>query len=281
MKTFEYQVLRYCHDIVTGEFVNVGIVVFDPIEKEIRAKTLRKYKRLSDFFNGVDGKNILLTIRFIEISLKKFNHELKENLDFENLCSVDKLTNRILPKDDSSLKFSQVFKGLTMDIDHTLDELYDMLVSKYETNTEKKSRSDDEAWRDVYKKYFDSKGITEKLHPNTVKTKNDEFHFDLSWKNGKWNFFKPLSFDLVDDENIKNKVYKWAGISQELMTASEPFNLFILSLEPERQNFDLDSFLNKKLKFQDNGHSIYIVKENEANDFVSELKKQIEIHEMS
>ncbi|HEX2868592.1 MAG TPA: DUF3037 domain-containing protein [Ignavibacteriales bacterium] len=279
MKTYEYQILRYCHDIVTGEFINVGIVAYDPKEKELRAKMLRRYKRLSDFFHGVDGKNILLTLRFIELSLKKLNNEIKEKLDFESMTSVEAITSSVLPKDDSALKFSKVYKGLTLDIDHTLEELYSTFIMKYESHSEKKSRTDEEAWREVYKKYFDSKGITEKLQPNTVKTRNDEFRFDLSWKNGKWNFFKPLSFDLVEDENIKSKVYRWAGITQELLTATEPFNLYYLALEPEKRTDDIDDFIERKLKMTDNGHTVKIIKESEAESFVSELKHLMEIHE--
>ena len=38
---YTFTVLRYVHDITTGEFVNVGVVLHAPKAKFLRAKTLR------------------------------------------------------------------------------------------------------------------------------------------------------------------------------------------------------------------------------------------------
>ena len=45
MKTYELQVLRYHHDIVTGEFVNVGIVLFNKEMKFLKGAVTHKYAR--------------------------------------------------------------------------------------------------------------------------------------------------------------------------------------------------------------------------------------------
>ena len=42
MKPFEYQIVRYLHDRVTGEFVNVGIILFAPEERLLFSKTIQR-----------------------------------------------------------------------------------------------------------------------------------------------------------------------------------------------------------------------------------------------
>ena len=50
MKTFEYQLLRYSPDAVCGEFVNVGVIVFDAEGKKLAGRFLDRIARESQFF---------------------------------------------------------------------------------------------------------------------------------------------------------------------------------------------------------------------------------------
>ena len=45
--TFTYTVLRYVHDIATGEFVNMGVALYAPEAKYISAICSARYGRLS------------------------------------------------------------------------------------------------------------------------------------------------------------------------------------------------------------------------------------------
>jgi len=42
MKTYQYQVLRYLHDHVTGEFVNVDLVFYESQTRFLRAQVTPK-----------------------------------------------------------------------------------------------------------------------------------------------------------------------------------------------------------------------------------------------
>jgi hypothetical protein len=48
--TFTYTVLRYVHDIATGEFVNMGVALYAPEAKYVSAICNSRYGRLSKMF---------------------------------------------------------------------------------------------------------------------------------------------------------------------------------------------------------------------------------------
>jgi hypothetical protein len=48
--TFTYTVLRYVHDIATGEFVNMGVALYAPEAKYVSAICNPRYGRLSKLF---------------------------------------------------------------------------------------------------------------------------------------------------------------------------------------------------------------------------------------
>ena len=48
--TFTYAILRYVHDIATGEFVNMGVALYAPEAKYVSAICSPRYGRLSKMF---------------------------------------------------------------------------------------------------------------------------------------------------------------------------------------------------------------------------------------
>jgi len=50
MNAYEYQVLRFLPDRVSGEFVNVGLVLYHPETGFLRAGFLRSVSRVTAFF---------------------------------------------------------------------------------------------------------------------------------------------------------------------------------------------------------------------------------------
>ncbi len=52
---YTFSVLRYVHDPVTTEFVNVGVALYAPDAKYLSAICTPYYARLSEIFGDVDG----------------------------------------------------------------------------------------------------------------------------------------------------------------------------------------------------------------------------------
>lgn len=270
MIKYSYQIIKYTHDLVTGEFVNVGVVLFEPNNNFIEAKVLNKFSRISNFFGEVNG-------HFLLSRLKHFQKEIVEISKNKSLFSVDhsidSITSRLIPKDDSSLQLSEMKFGLDLSPINALNDLYKRLVEKYIDGNSQEARTDNYAWNKVYKQYFDQHGITAKLRDHTVQTNNDKIKFDKSWKNGVWNCYQTLSLDLKKEDNIRGKIYKWSGIVRELETASEKMNLFFLTTKPKSESKKLNSFIKETLSLNTDCISVKIVSENDAAAFAEEVKK--------
>ncbi|WP_114939437.1 DUF3037 domain-containing protein [Mucilaginibacter endophyticus] len=280
MKTFEYQVVRYLHDRTTGEFVNVGIVLFEPESRFLDAKVLTKFSRISNFFEEFNGYFLLSTLKHFQKEIRSVNVDLlffnsSDFIKFPDKFGLLEITNKILIPDDSALFVSESKKALDLDAQKALDDLYDRLVDKYTTDSAKEIHSDAYAWNKIYKTHFDKLGITAQLKDHTVKTDNDQIKFDKAWKNGVWNCYQSLSFDLKKDDAIKNKVYKWSGIIKELESSKEKINLYFLTTSP-KANEHLKSFIKDTLSQSDADINVTIVTENEAEQFARKVKTALE-----
>src|SRR5689334_7262981 len=102
MKTpFTYSVLRYVHDTTTGEFVNVGVVVYSREARYASALCRTTYARLSKTFPGMDGDAFKGMMRFLQSRFEELGGTLKSELPLEGLpSSVMELAHAVLPPDD-------------------------------------------------------------------------------------------------------------------------------------------------------------------------------------
>ena len=123
--TYQYQMLRYRHDVATGEFVNVGLVYFDTQTCFLRARMTKKTERIARFFGEIEGEHLLRTFNGLE---NAFNR-LENNHAF---ASVSEITKHIFPPNDNALFFSPTVKGFDVDgHDSAFDDLYFTLIGKY------------------------------------------------------------------------------------------------------------------------------------------------------
>lgn len=277
MKTYQYQIIRYTHDLVTGEFVNVGVVIFEPQTGYLKSKMTAKFGRITQFYSEVNGHAILNSLKAFDHEIKRIAQQLHE-LFRNDFKTIDEITNEILPKDDSALQCTEMSYALDVNLEAALEDLFERLVDKYNQESVTDTLDDKEVWKSVYKQYFDKYGLTSHLKHHTITTQNDIFEFDKAWKNGVWNCYQSLSLDLKNTSSIKDKVYKWVGKLNELETASERLNVYFLTIYPEKEN--LQRFIKDTLSnssFHDY-LSVSIINENEAESFAKKVQTEIVSH---
>jgi hypothetical protein len=277
MKKYQYQIIRYRHDRVTGEFINVGMIVYSPEYQYLNCKIITKYGRITSFFPGADGRAILKTLRHFEKEIARAKQLFSELLPVPG--DLTELTRKILPDDDSALILTEVKKGIDLDFNKTLTDLYRLLVTKWQIDDDESETSDADVWKKKYKKYFDEYGITAKLTNYEVETKYDSFQFDKAWKNEIWHCYLPVSFDLQNVENIRSKVYKWAGKLAELATASENIDVTLLTSIP-RKHLELSEFIREKLTLKSTEIIVRLVSETEAERFARGLIREMGEHDV-
>lgn len=273
MIKYQYQILRYIHDQFTGEFGNVGIVFYAPEENYLRCKVVGRYSRLSDFFGEINGQFLINSLKHFEVTIKKIAERLNDPTA-QMVQELELITSTILPKDDSALQLTDVVYGLDVDQEIALHDLFERVIEKYNGTNQFTANTDQYAWSKVYKTYFERYGITQNLKKHIVETQNDVINFDKAWKNGVWNCYQALSFDLKSEDAIKSKVYKWSGIIHQLETSNEKLKLYLLTTSP-KQHKEFELFIKEMLILKNNTLFVDLIEEDKAEEFAASVLKEM------
>jgi hypothetical protein len=131
MKTtaqYTYTVLRYVHDVMTGEFINVGLVMHVSGQEKILARALAGSSRVKCIFPDLDQDAFASSMRAAQRALSKPFHSAQNAMSF---------ASDVIPKDNSSLQWSPEGSGLSDDVTQAFERLYDRLVTRYEKQDQK------------------------------------------------------------------------------------------------------------------------------------------------
>jgi hypothetical protein len=229
-QSYSAVLLRYVHDVAAGEFVNVGVVVFSPDAKYLNCLCTQRYGRVSQLFGDghVNGPHLKGVLRWVQSRIDELGSRLAGELDLgQKPQALTEALVAVLPRDDSSLQWSQEMGGLTANPERTLEELYFRFVERYEHTAARKGREDEDVWR-PFKVALQTERVLGHLKPHLIQGSDYEYNFTHAWRNGLWNVYEPISLDLLDAESIKEKGVRWLGRAQSLGDAEEKFKLYAL-----------------------------------------------------
>ena len=232
---YTYTILRYVHDVTTAEFVNVGVVVHAPSARFVGSKWRHTHGRLSSMFPDLDRDAFRSTMRTIERALKAVATSYQKDDLFRADGDAAVIARSVLPSDDSSLQWSPVGAGIAGDMQQLVDRLFQRLVGAYDDKVERTKKNDEDVWRPVREK-LEQSGCAARLGKATIHGEVDELQFKHAWKNGVWHCYEPLSFDLADADNFKDKARRWMGHLAAVRDVAEEFKpYFIVGAPHDRQ----------------------------------------------
>lgn len=277
---YTYVLLRYRHDPLSGEFVNVGVVLHSFPARYLGARVRKTIGRLSKMFPDIDKSHLTMALQAIERSVLK----LRQSLDDGLLSSMSKpsdaatLAGQAMPPDDSSFVWGDLRSGITDDPERVLDKLYKRFVAVYDEEG-RVSRDDAAVWQPVRERLL-AKCLLDRLQPKTIISPVDEVDFDSAWKNGVWHCYQALSFDLASPDSIREKAARWSG---HMLGASK-------SSEPIQPHFIVGAPANPDL-FRHYLRAIELIKasplnpdvheESDVDSFVNQIEDEIRAHDAS
>ena len=278
MKTaYSYVTLRYVHDVVTGEFANVGVVLYAPEQRLLAARFTTSYERLSAIFLKIDHTHFRALMRYLANRFEEMSEELRDALEQTALTGLGELVRRVLPPDDSSLQWSEAGGGLAEDAEETLRNLYNRLVERYVRESELPSRTDDEIGR-PFKATLEKRHLAQKVRQKRIEARDYQYDFQFGWQNSVWHVYEPVSFDLMNPGSIVEKANTWLGRGTALQDSPEKFKIHFLLGEPKqpanKKAFEHAQHLLKKIP----GHP-QLVRENQLAEFAEEVAEEISRHE--
>lgn len=274
---YSFSVLRYVHDPVTQEFINIGVAVYSREAGFLRAICTTHYARITRMFTKIDGNRFRQLTRYIQEQLSAIGESLPAELPFEPGRAIEQLLARVLPPDDSSLQFSHAGVGLSHDLEKTAAELFDRYVERYALTNESSRRDDEDIWR-AFREPLERRHVTAHLAPKRIVASNYEYEFQRAWKNQVWHVYEPVSFDMVDGGSIVEKANRWVGRATSLNDSPELFKIHLLLGEPQdsrlQGNFIKAQNILKKMPGQ-----YELIPESDAEAFAEELERAVQAHE--
>lgn len=276
---YSYTVLRYIHDVMTGEFVNVGVVLFVPSLGKMQFRTRKSIGRIKGIFPDLDRAAFISEMRAVRKGLSRVAQEVEaSDLFIENL-DARKVALRALPIDDSSLQWSAVGTGLTNDPSKTFERLFERFVTRYDIPSAHRV-TDEDVWRPVREKLAE-RNLALKLQEKVVVGDTDAISFKYAWKNGQWHAYEPVSLDLADAEGIKDKVRRWRGhLAAVADGPSEQFKLHFIVGAPQNPTLK-DAYYSAVEILRKAPFSPEIYEQNQVDELVSKIENEFRSHEES
>ncbi len=235
MISYTYTILRYIHDITTGEFVNVGVAIHAPEARYASALCRPTYGRLNKVFPGINADYFKSLMRHIQARFEEMGEQISSQLALERIDSVEDLARKILPSDDSSLQWSPAGAGKTSNPAETLERLFERMVMRYEERTARERRTEEDVWRH-FKRDLEARQLLQYFEPSKIAVRDDEIDFQYTWKNGVLHCLEPVSFDLSSADSIRDKAHRWLGRIASIANAPDKFRMYFLVGQPQEDD---------------------------------------------
>ncbi len=276
---YSYIVLRYVHDIGTGEFINVGVVLTAARGSYIGAKFKTTYGRVKKAFPTIDPDVFRARMRRLQATFDQItegNLETPNARDAKGATAIEQLVHSVIRADDSSLQWSPVGSGLSKDLPGTLASLYQRFVTKYDTELTNAPRKDDDVWKH-FRTELEKRNVLSHLKEKVIAVADDSVKFEHAWKNGAWHCYEPLSFDLASDSSIKEKAHRWLGQVSSIKASREGFRVYFLVGKPA--DADLNGAYEKAVSILRKAPDSEVIEEEGAEQFSESVAKAISEHE--
>jgi hypothetical protein len=275
LEPYSFCFLRYVHEPLSGEFANVGVLLWAPQSRFLGFKASQKYSRLSQFFDGFQHQDHRQLIARIATQFQKLAKDLADpqNLPFPvEPESARDLALKVIPHDDATLQWSLSSGGLTESPAAELETLFQEAVARHYDSADDTRRDDAAVYREVFSRAFDSPVVKERMAAHEVNAPLASHLFPQAWKNGVWNVYQPLSFDLKQGESIRNKAYRWDSLTRFLADSEEKPKIHLLLGVPSGDQ--RRDFANAKDILNSSGLT-NLIEEDEVADFARDLEVRV------
>ncbi|MDE0390992.1 MAG: DUF3037 domain-containing protein [Rhodospirillales bacterium] len=275
-QAYSYTVLRYVHDVVSGESLNVGVLMHAPKAEFLKVRTRKTVGRLKQAFPDLDRGAFAMSMRAVDRGFAAIAKQATKVTLLDEHADARSHALKVLPSDDSALQWSPVGTGLTADPAKTLERLYTRYVARYDLKSDKR-RTDEDIWRPVRDKLTE-RGIDVPFETKAVVGTQDQIEFERAWKNGQWHAYEALSLDLADAEGIKVKARRWLGhLAAVHDGASEQIELHFLLGRPQDASL-MNAYETAKAILRKVPFKAEVVDENDADELVTSIESELRTH---
>jgi hypothetical protein len=209
-----YAIVRFMPFVETGEFANVGIVLFAPNARFFGFKLLvNRHARVTNFFEQMDAKVFRLSMRTFREEMERIQSMRKEMGTDRRFKETDRegalrLWSEIIKPRETMLRFSESRLVMGADPRITLSELYQYYVERNFATREYQEKILERGVRG----WLREASLLEQFHPARIG--NDEYHAQFPFVSGHDDehpdkVIKPLNLDHSDASRIIDHGGQW------------------------------------------------------------------------
>jgi hypothetical protein len=278
-REYTYTTLRYVHDTLTGEFVNVGVILYAPGDTQapvaFKAATRKTIGRMRDMFPDLDRSAFLSAMRTIDRGASRLQAQLGREGMITSTGDAVAMAKKLLPADDSSLQWGPVGSGSTDNTQKAFEKLFSRFVTRYDEKPVSR-RSDEEVWRPV-RLELEQRKLPVQLEKKTIAGGDDKIDFSHAWKNGAWHAYEAVSLDLADADGIYKKAHRWLGqLTSVAPEAQEAFRAYLIVGAPSDPS--LHSAYEKALRIMSKSPDTEVFEETQVNELVDMIEDEVRAH---
>ena len=268
--------MRFVPDTLSGEFINLGIVMYCPSTLWLGAKFTNRLSRISSLFPGQNLDAIRRIILSFQNHINIPGKQRSENPPaFQAVPDIEHALHAIYPPSINLLQWGneQGFLG-DEDAEAELLAMYHRTIGKYEPELHgNKSIEAERAARQPYWSHFERLGIIKNLKKHEVDVAQSKVKFEHAWQNGVWHAYEELPLTIIKKESAQDRINSWVGKIKLLTHAHESIKIHFLT--PVGASADLMELAHIQLATQVNGLEATIVKPNEAEAFAERVKSEM------
>jgi len=278
-RPYSYTVLRYVHDVVTGEFVNVGLLLFAPAYGSAAPVVFCEFKeriqRLRPMFPNIDRTAFVSSLSAIRSKAKAAAKAATRDSMFLEGDALSVATS-ILPRDGSTLQWSDIGTGISKDLRKDFNRIVDRMLSTYDRSIGSR-RGDEEVWRPV-RQALNERKLEISLEPRVIRGSVDSVEFQHAWKNGKVHAYEPISFDLAEASGIKDKARRWRGnLDAAIDGASEEFRAYFIAGKPSNPSL-MDAYHSALDIIRQSASAPEVYEETQIDTLVAKIEDEFRSH---
>jgi len=246
---YTFSLIRYVHDPIAGEALNVGVLLVCPATAFIEVRLEYRYERFSAAFARFDGERFKQVIRNFAAAISEAQESRSTPglflPDSERMVTSAEIGRRIWTDLGTSFRVGDPMAGIGENLGAILDGLFERFVTSQYERQQPDHLTDDQVWSRFRGKL--SAAVTHNLRPKKFETPDYMIQFDHAFQNERWHVLQPVSMDYSKAALIQDKAAKWLGAALNLQESAEAARgKFYFLLHPPESQKHRDAYTRAK-----------------------------------
>jgi hypothetical protein len=274
MTKYSYILLKYVHDVVREESVNVGLLVVCPEEKFIRLAVRESLADLKVLFTGFSPSNLKRYLKDVSHAFDLYQKEISNQFSF-NEEEIRSIAHKVLAPDHSALRWHGNRSGITKDVSETFRQLRGRLIDPPK-NSAFERKNDVDVWKKFSPVLKEAK-VWDLLEPRQFKIAGFKEKYEHTFKNGKIHCLVPMSLDYSSDAEMLDRIRKEKGRMQLVQEGKRDDLAFYFLLGRPTKRELIKDFEDVR-KLLEKSKNTTVISEDEPNHLLKRLQPIVAAH---